>query len=123
MGDRCSCSLYLGAPIDDETYEVTVGNLDEPDETSGDRTWLRFEGVNYGELPPFLQAHLVERKIPFAWWNGAGDAYAEGIVLFDGEDVTTWPMLEGEIMLPIKSTSNPAIVAQARKAQTFWEEL
>lgn len=121
MGDRCRCSLYVGSTLDPEAYELMVGELGEPDEMSEDLTWISYEEINYGEMPEKLKAYLEASKTPFAWWSGAGDSYHEQVMLFDGESLSDWVMIAGDIMVP--TDIDPALLIKATAAHAFWETL
>jgi hypothetical protein len=109
--------------MDLDTYHLMVEELGEPDEMDGDNTWVSYQEINHGQLPEVVKTMLIARETPFAWWNGAGMGYPEGVMLFNGTDLSEWPMLEGEIMLTTTNAADADLLSKATAAQAFWETL
>ena len=121
MGDRCNCNLFLHEAISDEALEILKDTLGEPNDSFEDRQFS-FEEVNYAELPDALRKLLVADKTPFAWTNGAGDDYPEGVLTYDGiSEPFAWVMLENNIMLTVAQARDPGMLAKAIATQTFYD--
>lgn len=133
MGDRSDCVLAVKGDLNpahmERFWAVMDGIAEAGWEDDDPLTYIanggghfHFREMNYGELPPEIEAILTELGLSWAWHWDAGQDLTEGVRFWDAETGSDdqYHATDSEIVLTIGEAIHAENVALAAEWAAFW---